>query len=209
MRGWWLTSGPDGHAGYVSTQSRRTETTPVSFEDLDAEHGPLRPVEPMDDEDRTRIADTLRQLGTKAVATLAAALGAVWEDALGLYPPQERQKAQMALIAGRPSSWEADALLEVTFLGRDLLYNGGRRIDTGALKTLREVLAAAVDDHGPHHELAETLAGIVSAVADERDDGWASVADQWLRPGSLAKADTATVYRLLYSRSPRFEPDLV
>lgn len=139
------------------------------------------------------------------MGTLAAALGAVWEDGLRRRYGQELPSAQLALIAGRPSSWEAQLLLEVTYFGRDLLHGSPKRIDPEALDLLHGVIGRAVDDEGPHHELAATLGGIVVAVADEREEGWLSVVDQWLRPGSLAKDDAALVYRLFYATSPRYD----
>ena len=108
-------------------------------------------------------------------------------------------------------SWEADLLCELTYFGRGLLYGSRSRIDSAALPVLREVISRAVDEEGPHHELAETLGVIVTQVADEvRADGgvggWDTVVDQWLRPGSLADDDAQTAYRLLYATSPFYEP---
>lgn len=101
----------------------------------------------------------------------------------------------------------AKLLLEVTYLGRDLLHGSAQHLDRDTLSVLRlVVLGRAIDDEGPHHELAATVASIVAEVADEREQGWLSVVDQWLRPGSLAKDDAALVYRLLYSKSARYEP---
>ncbi len=205
MNGWWLTANREGEPGYVCPVRSSAGAT-LTYDELDAAHGPLRPVEPMGDEDRGLVAGALRSAGTRAVGTLAAALGAVWEDGLGRYRDGDLATAQRALVAGRPSSWEATLLLEVTYFGRELLHESPRRVDQDALGVLRDVLGRAVDDEGPHHELAETLAVLVAEVADEHEDGWASVVDQWLRPGALAKDDAALVYRLFYTTSERFDP---
>ena len=58
-------------------------------------------------------------------------------------------------------------------------------------------------------EVAETLASIVSSHADQHGaDGWRAIADQWLQPQALSRADFATCYRLLYSRSEHYDPFL-
>lgn len=94
-------------SGYAS-QATYAAGSVLTYEELDADHGPLRPVEPLSDQDRATITSALRSAGTRAVAMLAAALGAVWEDGLGRHSGQNVAIAQRALVAGRPSSWDAE-----------------------------------------------------------------------------------------------------
>lgn len=193
MVGWWSQGETYAARGGLTS----------TWDDLVAEHGPLRPVEPMSTEDRDALRQALRDAGPKAVTTLAAALAHIWEAGIVGY---SAERISNAMIAGRPGSWEAGLLLEVAYFGRDLLAPPRKRVHGPSFDVLVDVLGRAVDDEGPHHELAETLAADVSAVADERGpDGWNTVVDQWLRLNSLARDDALLVYKLFYSGSEHYD----
>ncbi|MET9340359.1 hypothetical protein [Nonomuraea sp. NPDC003804] len=55
----------------------------MAYEQLEEQHGPLRPVGGVPDEDRQALEQALLRAGRKAVATLAAALHRVAMKALG------------------------------------------------------------------------------------------------------------------------------
>jgi hypothetical protein len=134
--------------------------------------------------------------------------------------------AGRTLTAGRPGSWEADAIGDVVWFGNDLNlhpYKAGlpvetmratgpnpKRVNVPARDAITAVLRRWTDSPGHYVEVPENLAAVISDYADERygADGWAHIADQWLQPAGLAKENFSTCYRLLYSVSAHFDPNL-
>lgn len=115
----------------------------------------------------------------------------------------------------------------------------GRRVDKAARDAMAVIFRRWVTDPDRYTEVAATLAYLVSGYCDkaaadrglvpewarspvpenlplvaaaEREravTGWRVVADQWLMPGTLAKADFGVCYRLLYSVSANFDSSLI
>lgn len=203
--GWWGV----GDEGYVSNRDRGSH---VPYEDAVAEHGPVRPVVPAPKEDLVALRLALIGAGRKAVTTLLAALGKTWEARMSVPTPgvdHDWELPMRALTAGRPGSWEAVALQEATGFGRDLLHGSPKRVDQAALETITGILWRWTD--GPQYvELAETLGGALARLADEfGPEGWSTLADQWLQPGSMAHDDFVLCYRWLYATSEHFDVNVL
>jgi hypothetical protein len=199
--GWWGV----GDEGYVSYRDREAI---VSYEDVVAEHGPVRPVVPPAPEDLVELRLALIAAGRKAVTTLLAALGKTWEARMTVPSgtgDHDWDLPMRALVAGRPGSWEAAALKDATGFGRDLLHGSPKRVDEASLEVIAEILWRWTD--GPEYvELAETLGGALARLADELGtEGWSTFADQWLQPGSMAHDDFVLCYRWLYATSEHFD----
>lgn len=204
-----------------------------TYEQLDDTRGPLRPVEPMHREDESRLRDAFDRAGHQAVATLAAALETVHNEHRhhrgGTSAPQESYGyARRSMTAGRPGSWESDALISVINVGSrftlptpeevaetdlDARRAAGpsARVHRDAFQILVRLLRHWTSHPGEYTEVAGNLAGAMSRYADERHgaDGWNRVSDQWLRPESLPVDDFRDCYRLLYSQSGHFDPALL
>lgn len=145
--------------------------------------------------------------------------------------------AARTMIAGRSGSWESAVLIDVILFGNILNQRAvdnwvdSRRAASPSSRVhheARDVMAGIfrrwVTDEHRYTEVAETLAFLVSHHADSTayggegvrvaDDpeslaGWKTVADQHLQPASLSRRDFVTCYRLFYSRSAHFNPDLL
>jgi len=198
-QGWYFVAGEGWTAAFG--RDRGLPTYP-DLEELEAARGPLRRVEPVSADDAAAMRDALAALGTRAVTTLASALAFVWESKLPDVPrrgdPQpDYDLAMRRLTAGREGSWESQALKELVWFGRDVSMSR-----TASKDAITEVLERWIDGPGPYTEVAASLAGIVSVLADEHGpQGWRAVADQWLQPGGMAVEDTALCRGLLYSAS--------
>lgn len=135
--------------------------------------------------------------------------------------------AKRTLTAGRPGSWEADAIMEVVYFGNELNLHprtrgagademrqtgpNPKRVHLDARDRVAEVLRTCVTSKDRYTEVPETLAGLVAEYADERHgaDGWRAIADQWIQPSSLDKENFVGTYRLLYSVSAHFDPNAI
>lgn len=205
--GWYLTR--DGYSPDLGGSAALPYG--ITWEQLVATRSPLRPVVPAPPADVAELQDALRAAGRKAVTTLAAALATLYDFELSREwdkpePEREYERAMRVLVAGRGGSWESSLLREFTYFGRDVAAKP-KRVDADAKGRIARVLDRWVHDPAGYVEVAETLAAIVSGIADEHGpDGWKHVADQWLQPGGMAEADTRVAVNLLHSQSPHHQP---
>jgi hypothetical protein len=197
-----------------------------TYEALAAARGPLRPVQPITAADRDELRRLIAYAGRQAITSLAAAVEVVWNELI------ERSKADTLdayhraktwLLAGREGSWESEALIAVALFGNTLnlaketrdrwrvpdrrAAGPVRRVNKEVRDQMAAMILRWVTDPARFTEVAETLAAVVSAYADEihGPDGWRMIADQWLQPGGLAAEDTRNCYRLFYSLSEHLD----
>lgn len=195
-------------------------------------HGPVRPVLPVDDDDVSALTDLYTRCGRKAIATLTAAVEAVFhqlrEQRGGTTRPNlAYQYAKAALTAGDASSWESETLLHIAMYGTELnllpLKRGGDpsaaarraagpvpRVDRDGRDAIAEILYRWVTDPRRYTEVASTLAFTVAWHADQQlgATGWNRIADQWLRPTTRSQPDRGACYRLFYSQSKHYNNHL-
>jgi hypothetical protein len=177
----WLRNGP---SGTYTTFPKDFE--PLTYQQLDAEHGPLRPVEAMTSEDHNALVDALAQAEKKATATLLVALHRTAHKLI------DSCGGIAALTAGRPGSWEASLFRgEIVWLGERVKES---RTDPDALATAERLLDQWTT--GPVQvELADGLASVLGDTA-EKAGGWAAITDQWLRGNEAIERWTAAYRRL-------------
>lgn len=153
---------------------------PLARADLQRLHGPLRPIHATSLIQDEAIALAVDAAGTKAVNTLAAALGAIWESRGGVSEDVERSDAaDRALVAADRFAEHRDAVMAFAHWGRDLLYGPVLLINARAQADLVEAIGALVADPDVAYEIGATLARVVSDVASLRSDGYASLVDDW------------------------------
>ncbi len=230
--GWYLTSDGAGNVGYQRDDNRAGAGGLRTYGVVARDHGPLRPVEPISDADEATLAAAFRTAGRRTVTTLAAAVELVFhrrrEEHGGLSNGHSYDAARRALTAGRAGSWESVVLMEVMLFGNELnlvrpkgmrtpsveamrAAGPSRRVNAEVRDTLADMIYRWVTDPARYTEVAETLAWQVSAYADRHGTrgGWLTVADQWLMPGGLATDNIRPCYRLFYSLSEHFDPDVL
>lgn len=230
----WLGDGKGNYHGYDPTAGR--ENRPLESRPLDAirsEFGPWRPVLPLRESDRNEMHAAFELAGRKTITSIASALEQVHHEARERFGPWSKDSrgtadyAQRTLTAGRPGSWEADAIMDVVWFGSELnlhprkaLFDvavmrstgpNPKRVHREARDHIAAVLRGWVASEDRYTEVAENLAHLVSWYADETygDQGWKNLADQWLQPGSLATDNFRVCYRLLYSVSEHFNSDAI
>jgi hypothetical protein len=163
----WLDNGPERT---YTTYPNQNIGENLTYEELEAQRGPLRPVGPMTSEDSEALADALATAGKKGVATLLAALNRTAKNLIA------DGGSLSVLTAGRPGSWEASLLRgEIVWIGEDIARS---RIDDAAF----DVAAATLDKWvtGPVvPELADGLASILGDAA-KKAGGWHEITDRWL-----------------------------
>lgn len=223
-QGWYLASDGDGGSNWQASYGHARGLAPVaSFPELVDARGLLRPVLRVTDEDEKQLRRLLGECGRKAVATLAAAIEQAYhelrEAAGGLSAPGSHETAMRLLRAGREGSWESEMLGYFAVFGNALnLVKGptvaamraagpGKRVSRDARDAMTAMLLRWVTGPDRYTEVAGTLAYLVSSHADGQHgpEGWRKVADQWLQPGGLAKADIRACYGLFYSQSEYFD----
>lgn len=228
--GWYLTMDGAGSTGYQRDDNRAGAGGLLTFAEVERDHGPVRPVEPISDVDQVALVDAFRTAGRKTITTLAAAVELVFHRRRVEHVNQRDSydAAKRALTAGRAGSWESVVLIEVMLFGNGLnlvrpkgMRNASpevmraagpsRRVNAEVRDTLADMIYRWVTDPARYTEVAETLAWQVSAFADSYGTrgGWLTVADQWLMPGGLASEDIRSCYRLFYSLSEHFDPDVL
>ena len=214
-------------AEVLATRTRRDPPPSRYLDRLEADRGPLRPVQPITEHDQKILLDALSGAGRRAITTLAAAVEQLHHELRqqhgGLTKPESYDRAVSTLTAGRSGSWESNLLVtEIIPFGNRLnlakpakgrpdsdiaarrAAGPSRRVDVAARDTIVTVLNRWVTAPDRYTEVAETLAAIASAHADD-NGGWSAVADQWLQPTSLAHADFSSCYRLFYSLSAHYD----
>lgn len=233
-QGWHPVAG----RGYSADYGFDRDLADRDLETLAATCGPLRPVLPITAADRARLRALFGQAGRKSVATVCSALETVFHqlrEAAGGPTSEAYHAAWRQLRAGREGSWESETLMGLVLFGNDLNLTARRpRTSTGRGRShgnITDARAAGPSSrvHVPardeiatmihrwvtapdrYTEVAETLADVMSSYCDDTAgrDGWRAVADQWLQPGGLAQETFSACYRLLYSLSAHFNPDLI
>ncbi|MFI6326623.1 hypothetical protein ACIBG8_54505 [Nonomuraea sp. NPDC050556] len=167
----------------------------ISLAQLGEKYGPWRPVVPMPEGDHHAMVQALTKAGKKAAGTLAVAVFKVAKQTMvdnGMRPTE-------LLIAGRPGSWEADALRHLAWsLGSDIKLT---RTDMWAGQLCEEIITRWITDPDAFVEVAEGLASVFGDVVDAAG-GWDQASDQWLR-----RADASEFYRrYLCSLSEHYGP---
>lgn len=232
----WLGDGEGNYHGFDPTgwrTGRLLDKRPLA--DVVAEFGPIRPVEPPSDQDVAELRAAFELAGRKLIASIASAIEQVYHEAREVPggswtmpdPGTTADYAQRTLTAGRPGSWEAEALMNVMLFGNELNlwpYKASvpvemmrvtgpnpRRVHIEARDAIAAVLRRWVFSEDRYTEVAETLTGLVCRYADEKHgvDGWRRIADQWLQPGGLAVVNFRACYNLLYSVSAHCDPGLL
>ncbi|MGW0672546.1 hypothetical protein [Streptomyces sp. NPDC002746] len=171
----WYRRGGDGRYDADSGHARGLET--MTYEDLAAARGPLRPVEPPSTQDTDAVRGALAGAGRKAAASLLVAVFRLTEqDARA----GRTEGAKSWLLAGREGSHEAASLDRLAWgIGCDLAEKP-KRYDTEAVDVLVRVIKGWVTGPVRYVEVAANVAWLFSDVADEIG-GWTAVADQYLQ----------------------------
>ncbi|MBO0821644.1 MAG: hypothetical protein J2P26_12435 [Nocardiopsaceae bacterium] len=147
----------------------------ASFADLTGDLGPARPVRQPPDKERDKLFQALILARYQALATVTAVLLQVLRD-----------HGRDLVVAGRPGSWEADSVPEWAYtVGPDIV---AARVHVEAYSIIHKVLRTWVTHPKRHHEVCETLLGIMGRVVDEQG-GWHQIADTQLRPHMLEGED--------------------
>lgn len=228
----WLGDGKGNYHGYdpaAQWEQKMLDLRPLA--DVEAAYGPTRPViQYCPADDLTLLHGAFDLAGRKAIGSLCAALEMVFNEARDRYDPAvhgtgtwayspDYAYAVRTMTAGRPGSWEAEALTNCILFGNELNLwprKGNRpademratgphpkRVHVEARDQLAEMLRRWTGSPDLYVEVAETLSEVVSAYADDRhgSDGWYHIADQWLQPQSLATDNYERVSNLLYSKT--------
>jgi hypothetical protein len=98
-QGWYLTGDGLYHADYGDKRGLE----PLTLDELRAARGPLRPVEPVTDEDEALIVEALTETGERAAGSLLVAL-------YSLFHADAQAHRRDRLLAGREGSWESAGL---------------------------------------------------------------------------------------------------
>lgn len=186
QRGWWL-------VGDGTWETYPRLGTLSGYPQLAGQRGPLRPVLPMKRADGETLHRVLAHAGTKAAATVLAALHKVDQQCY------DRDGHDARLVAGRPGSWESALLPRLAHEVGAGIKAG--RVDPEALAVVIDTLRGWIFTDDRFTEVAENLAHVFGRVIDGRG-GWNQVADQWLRTGIYDEE----VRRLLASTSAWYQP---
>ncbi|MFG1927002.1 hypothetical protein [Cryptosporangium sp. NPDC048952] len=190
-QGWGLAAATGRYAADFGVP--RGLRSAVSYSELAATRGPIRPVVPASDADRDALLRAFRDAGPRAALSLLVALQRVFRDAAA---GTEYDSARRTLIAGSEESWEAAHL--TMLLGRAAPSG---TIDSLAVATIVSVLRPWVTRPDEYVEVAQTLSAVFASFLDEdvdgRPRGWRGAADTSLQPGAAAFETNGG--RLLYS----------
>lgn len=209
-RGWHIVSTPEGPVRYMvdygGLRPGRPDTL-LTREELEDEHGPLRPVVPGDPGDDWLLRGALADAGVKAAASVLVALFRVAAEYSRGSSPGGYEGG--SLCAGREGSWESRAVYDLAWtIGGDL-DERPKRFSEECVTCVISVLHSWTQNPKRYVEVAENLAGEFSRVADELG-GWHTVADRYLQPGARVGHDRDTVEVVrgyLMSRSSTPWPD--
>lgn len=185
-RGWHVVGPvePDGPPTYSADYGFRDGLDGWSFERVEVDRGPLRPVVPVPDGDREAIETALRDAGTLAAGSVCVALYKLM---------MLRGGKGEVITAGRGGSWESEAVKQIGWGPGVDLEEKPRRWSASCVDVLVKVMDRWSDPEQPQYvELAETLAAIFASVTDELG-GWPSVADRWWQPGERMAMNAETI----------------
>jgi hypothetical protein len=199
--GWYRAGTRDGRTAWT--------TGPINGLGFDADdypalvelRAPVRPVLPINGDDRDKLHALFGQAGRKTIATLAAALEAVFDRLRESLPggwraPCSYDYAKRTMMAGRAGSWESAVLIDVILFGNGLnlakatrqlpewdvdarrAAGPARRVDKAARDAMAAMFWQWVTGPDRYTELAETLASIVSGYCDDQAKARGLVPDQ-------------------------------
>ncbi len=175
-QGWHRSSHDD--AMYRADFAEKRGLELLSYAQLAARRGPIRPVVPPTPEDDAAVTGALRLAGRKAAATVLVAAYRVAKQY-----NTEAGRSVNRLYAGREGSNESHGLRVMAWeVGSDLAERPGRYHEAAA-ETIAEVLVRWTSSKGTFTEVAENLLYLFAEVADA-DGGWEKVADRYLQPGT-------------------------
>jgi hypothetical protein len=174
----------------------------LTREELEAEHGPLRPVGPGDPSDDLVLRGALFDAGTKAAGSVLVALYRLAVEYGRNSSPGGYEGG--SLVAGREGSWESEAIYRLAWtIGGDL-DEKPKRYSEECVRSVMAVLREWTQHPKRYVEVAENLAFEFSKVADELG-GWSKVADRPFQPSTTVgrhPLDTIeAVYHYLMSQS--------
>lgn len=168
-QGWFLTGDGTYTAGY---DSRRRLPT-LTYEQLLAERGPLRPVVAVPDADEQTVHRVLTTAGTKAAGSILVALYRLF---------RRYADRRQLLLAGREGSWESAGLPWLAWEVGSRIAERPTRFDESTVQTLVAVIDSWVSDRERFVEVAGNLAAVFGSVADAAG-GWPAVADKFSAAG--------------------------
>ncbi|MEU0857499.1 hypothetical protein ABZ352_18950 [Streptomyces griseofuscus] len=202
-RGWHTVGEGEYMIDFGGLRPGRPETA-VTFEVLEAEHGPLRRVVSPDPGDVLMLRGALTDAGKKAAASTLVALYRI--ATVFAHDSSPGTIDAGSLIAGREGSWESDLMMRLAWtIGGDL-HDKPSRYDEEIVGQIINVLEQWTRNPKRYVEVAENLADIFGEVVDERG-GWAEVADRYLQPGARVghPEDTIEAVRnFLFTKSRSF-----
>ena len=150
----------------------------ASLDELEEQRGPVRPIESSSLIQDEEIALPLDAAGRKAVATLASALGALWEGSGGADRGHDGS-ALRRLTAADEYDEDREAVTQLAVWGRDLLYGPVLRISARSHEALVRSIGALRDDPTVAYEIGSTVGRVLKGVMSMRPDGYSSVMDEW------------------------------
>ncbi|MEU7228871.1 hypothetical protein [Streptomyces chrestomyceticus] len=203
-RGWHIASAeePVRYAiDWAGLRPGRPEE-PLTLEELEAEHGPLRPVGSSDPGDDLVLRGALADAGVKAAGSVLVALFRLAVEYSRNSSPRGYEGG--SLVAGREGSWESEALYRLAWtIGGDL-DDKPKRYSEECVTSVISVLREWTQNPKRYVEVAENLAYEFSKVADEQG-GWSKVADKPFQPSTKVGRHPAgtieAVYHYLMSQS--------
>lgn len=195
-QGWYLSGDGYFHADYGF---ERGLDQPRTYTELLQVRSPLRPVEPVTDEDEGLAVATLIAAGPKAAGSLMVAL-------YQLFARYSNTNHGRVLLAGREGSWESAGLPALAWEVGSRIAEKPARFDEHAVEVLTLMIDGWVSNPARYVEVAETLAYLFSQAAD-RLGGWDRAADRWLQPGRWQQTGSEQLCRYLMSTAAAITPE--
>jgi hypothetical protein len=188
-RGWHPVGNGEYMVDYGGVRPGRP-ADPLPYRELEAQHGPVRPVVPPATSDTEELREALAGAGVKAAASVLVALYRTAVKFSRASSPGGLEGG--SLRAGREGSWESAVLYSLAWtLGGDL-DEKPKRFDEECVRPVINVLERWTLNPERYVEVAENLAFSFGQVADELG-GWSKVADRYLQPGTRVGHDPDTI----------------
>lgn len=203
-QGWFS----NGAGMYTADWESRNGLPRLGYDDLRVQRGPLRPVEPISDEDEGRLTAALVGAGRLAAGSVLVALFRLFRGP-DLPTMEERGQSMArrsaALVAGRAGSWESEAISSLAWGPGCDLADKPKRYDPATADLIEAMVWRWVTDPRRFTEVAETLASVFNRHT-VNVGGWDKVADRYLIPGGrFSMAATEQVIGYLHGMSSSYE----